>query len=63
MNMNKLSSAVTNKLKGKKTNNNNTSGGDSFEQLVKDATQKHLKAPDSLLNQKVRSVSVAFMHV
>ena len=41
------------KLKGKKSNPNNNSGGESFEQLVKDATQKHLKTPDSILNQKV----------
>jgi len=55
--MDKLSSAVAKKLKGKKTNTNNNSGGESFEQLVKDATQKHLKTPDSLLNQKVVSRS------
>ncbi len=51
--VNKFGSAMSKKLANKKLNKNNQSGGDSLEQIVKTATAKELRAPDSSLNLKV----------
>lgn len=51
---------MSKKLQGKKVNSHNNSGGQSLQEVVKDATAKTLRRPDPDLNQQVFGrVSVA----
>lgn len=55
----KFGTVTSQRLMNRKTNKNNQSGGDNLEELVRSATAKDLRAPDTSLNQKVM-VSVGF---